>query len=132
MATRTKEAPSLTEKFEQVQSLQNEYVESAKSRLSALDKERAELVKSLAAVGVEVSATKPKSNGSPKATRRRGGGRQGKRAQEFVQIVKEHPGITVTEVANKMAIKPNYLYRVAKAVEQKGAVVRDGRGFKVA
>jgi DNA-binding IscR family transcriptional regulator len=44
--------------------------------------------------------------------------------------VKAHPGITVPEIAEKMGIKQNYLYRVLPGLAQDGLVVKDGRGWK--
>ena len=38
--------------------------------------------------------------------------RRGTRADQAVKLIKANPGITASEVAKKMRIKPNYLYRV--------------------
>jgi DNA-binding IscR family transcriptional regulator len=43
--------------------------------------------------------------------------------------VKAHPGITVPEIAEKMGIKQNYLYRVLPALAAEGLVVKEGRGW---
>jgi DNA-binding IclR family transcriptional regulator len=40
------------------------------------------------------------------------------------------PGITVPEIAEKMGIKQNYLYRVLPGLAEDGLVVKDGRGWK--
>jgi hypothetical protein len=40
------------------------------------------------------------------------------------------PGITVPEIAEKMGIKQNYLYRVLPGLAADGLVVKDGRGWK--
>jgi DNA-binding IclR family transcriptional regulator len=45
-------------------------------------------------------------------------------------LVKENPGLTVPEIAEKMGIKQNYLYRVLPALAADGLVVKDGRGWK--
>lgn len=135
MATATEvKAPSLQEQFSQLESLKNQFVESARSRLNEIDKERADLVKSLEAAGVSVangsapSRSQEPKPASPPRRRRRGGNR----AEQFVKLVSENPGITVSEVARQMGIKPNYLYRISKEVVDKGEVVKDGRGYKVA
>jgi DNA-binding IscR family transcriptional regulator len=49
---------------------------------------------------------------------------------EARELVKAHPGITVAEIAEKMGIKQNYLYRVLPGLAKDGLVVKDGRGWK--
>ena len=46
-----------------------------------------------------------------------------------MKIVEANPGITATEVAKQMKIKPNYLYRVLAELEQEGRVRKDGRAY---
>jgi hypothetical protein len=73
------------------------------------------------------------------ATRKRGathGGRRGRpkgsgtRGAEALALVKANPGITIPEIAEKMGIKQNYLYRVLPGLADDGLVVKDGRGWK--
>ena len=73
------------------------------------------------------------------ATRKRGathGRRRGRpkgsgtRGAEALALVKENPGITIPEIADKMGIKQNYLYRVLPGLAADGLVVKDGRGWK--
>jgi Winged helix-turn-helix DNA-binding len=54
----------------------------------------------------------------------------GTRGVEALELVKANPGITIPEIAEKMGIKQNYLYRVLPALAQDGVVIRDGRGWK--
>jgi hypothetical protein len=54
----------------------------------------------------------------------------GTRGAEALALVKENPGITVAEIAEKMGIKQNYLYRVLPSLAADGLVVKDGRGWK--
>jgi hypothetical protein len=54
----------------------------------------------------------------------------GTRGAEALAFVKETPGITIPEIAAKMGIKQNYLYRVLPALADDGLVVKDGRGWK--
>ncbi|HKP89196.1 MAG TPA: hypothetical protein VJT75_04400 [Thermoleophilaceae bacterium] len=62
--------------------------------------------------------------------RRRRGRRGGTRAAQALQVVRENPGITVSEMAGKMSIKqPNYLYRVMNQLESDGAVKKTGKGY---
>ena len=62
--------------------------------------------------------------------RRRRGRRGGTRAEQALKVVRENPGITVSDAARKMNIKqPNYLYRVMNQLEADGAVKKTGKGY---
>jgi hypothetical protein len=70
-----------------------------------------------------------KKVGRPKARR---GGRPkggGKRATQALSLVRGQPGITIPELARKMGIKENYLYRVLPGLEQEGKLEKKGRGW---
>jgi DNA-binding IscR family transcriptional regulator len=43
--------------------------------------------------------------------------------------VKANPGITISELAQKMKIAPNYLYRVLPQLERAGRVKKRDRGY---
>jgi hypothetical protein len=63
-------------------------------------------------------------------TRRRGRPRgTGTRAAQTLELVKSSPGITIPELADRMGIKQNYLYRVLPGLERDGKVRKDGRGW---
>ena len=76
---------------------------------------------------------------APKATRKKAGrpagrraGRRkgsGTRALEALSFVQGQPGITIPELAAKMGIKQNYLYRVLPGLEQENKVAKQGRGW---
>ncbi|MDX6690471.1 MAG: hypothetical protein QOG15_1928 [Solirubrobacteraceae bacterium] len=53
----------------------------------------------------------------------------GTRGNEALALVKAHPGITIPELADKMGIKQNYLYRVLPGLAEDGHVKKDGRGW---
>ena len=75
-------------------------------------------------------ATRPtRKRGATHAKRGRPKG-SGTRGAEALALVREHPGITISEIAEKMGIKQNYLYRVLPGLAQDGLVVKDGRGWK--
>ena len=77
------------------------------------------------------AAKKPAGKpGRPKA-RRRAGRRKGSgtRAIEAFSFVQGQPGITIPELAAKMGIKQNYLYRVLPGLEQENKVEKKGRGW---
>ena len=62
--------------------------------------------------------------------RRRRGRRGGTRAQQALKVVRDNPGITVSDLARKLNIKqPNYLYRVMNQLQAEGAVTKSGRGY---
>jgi hypothetical protein len=63
---------------------------------------------------------------SGRAGRRKG---SGTRAAEALAFVQGQPGITIPELAAKMGIKQNYLYRVLPGLEQENKVEKQGRGW---
>ena len=69
---------------------------------------------------------KPGRPASRRAGRRRG---SGTRAAEALSFVQSQPGITIPELAAKMSIKQNYLYRVLPSLQREGKVVKQGRGW---
>lgn len=72
----------------------------------------------------------PKARAKPAgkrvAGRRKG---SGKRGGEALALIQKQPGITIPELATKMGIKQNYLYRVLPALEQGGKVEKKDRGW---
>jgi hypothetical protein len=64
--------------------------------------------------------------GKRRAGRRKG---SGTRAAEALALVQGQPGITIPELAAKMGIKQNYLYRVLPGLEQEKKVEKQGRGW---
>ncbi len=64
--------------------------------------------------------------GSGKVGRPKGGG---KRATEALSLVQGQPGITIAELAAKMGIKQNYLYRVLPGLQKEDKLVKKGRGW---
>ena len=76
---------------------------------------------------------RPRNNRLPpkakKATRRRRKRRGGTRADQAVKLIKDNPGITASEIAKQMKIKPNYLYRVLSDLEKQKKVKKKGRTY---
>ncbi len=69
-------------------------------------------------------------SGGASSTRRRGRPRgSGTRSKEALDAVRSTPGITIPELAERMGIKQNYLYRVLPALQKDGLVRKDGRGW---
>ena len=80
------------------------------------------------------SGTAAASTTTKAAPRRRGGrpGRRkgsGTRAAQALSFVTGQPGITIPELAAKMGIKQNYLYRVLPGLEQEKKIRKEGRGW---
>jgi len=72
------------------------------------------------------TATKaPARRGRPPG-RRKG---SGTRSAQALSIVTGQPGVTIPELAARMGIKKNYLYRVLPSLEQEGKVKKQGRGW---
>jgi CRP-like cAMP-binding protein len=65
----------------------------------------------------------------PGPTRRRRKRRGGTRADQAVKLIESQPGISASDVAKQMKIKPNYLYRVLGDLEKEGRVKKDGRNY---
>src|SRR4051794_3828412 len=91
-------------------------------RLGELDDERKRLERALAELGGKAKkagrrpgrprGSSTKSTPAPKKSPRRRKRRGGTRADQAVNLIKQNPGITASEIAKSMKIKPNYLYRV--------------------
>jgi|SRR5215218_2909927 len=63
---------------------------------------------------------------APRKRRKRRGGTRGDQA---VKLIEDQPGISASDVAKTMKIKPNYLYRVLGDLEKEGRVKKDGRQY---
>ena len=118
-----------------------DFLEEKKREISARLKELRPLVdeyhrleaaqRALDGVGESAAAPARRSRRSaPSGSRRRGRPRgSGNRAQQALKLVNDNPGITIPEMAQKMGIQVNYLYRVLPNLEQDGKVRKEGRGW---
>jgi len=77
------------------------------------------------------AASKKRTTSSALPTTARRGRRKGsgQRPAEALVIVREQPGVTVPELAARMGIKQNYLYRILPGLAQEGKVRKEGRGW---
>jgi hypothetical protein len=134
----------------------DEALNLVKKRLAELDEERQRLERALAELGgtvtrrpgrppgsgkrgpgrprktatADAAAPAPSSAATPAATpRRRRRRRGGTRADQAVSLVEQNPGISASEIAKSMKIKPNYLYRVLGEMEKEGRVTKKGREY---
>ncbi|HVY78686.1 MAG TPA: hypothetical protein VG898_09300 [Solirubrobacterales bacterium] len=122
----------------------SEMREIAERRLAEIEEEREQLVTFLAGAGTSTTRRGPgrprgtgrgpgrprKNAAAPKpATRKRRRRRGGTRADQAVKLVEQAPGISASEIAKQMKIKPNYLYRVLGELEKEGRVTKKGREY---
>jgi hypothetical protein len=105
------------------------------ARLRELDDERAQVKRALDDLtGTRRRPGRPRGSGATRARRsgRRRGRRRGTRADQAVKLVKDNPGISAGEVAKRMGIAPNYVYRVMGELQKDGRVRKDGRSYRAA
>jgi hypothetical protein len=69
------------------------------------------------------------SNGRRRRGRRGRPRGTGTRAIQARELVQANPGITIRELADKMNIKANYLYRVMPTLQSEGKVRKRGQGW---
>jgi hypothetical protein len=124
--------PSITNALDEARDL-------VMKRLVELDDERKRLERALAELGGKATRRpgRPKGSGSKKSapkksTRRRRKRRGGTRADQAVELIRKNPGITASEIAKSMKIKPNYLYRVLSDLEKQKKVKKKGRTYSAA
>jgi transposase-like protein len=114
--------------------------ELVQKRLADLDEERKRLERALAELGGKATRRAPgrprgSKSGSTGPTaaaatpRRRRKRRGGTRADQAVNLISKEPGISASDVAKQMKIKPNYLYRVLGDLEKEGRVKKQGRQY---
>jgi hypothetical protein len=92
-------------------------------RRSELHDELRQIEKAISGLGGKRAPGRPRGTGG--RGRRRGG-----RSEQAVRLIKQNPGITVSELGKKMKLKaPNYLYRVLPGLEKEGRIKKKGRGY---
>ncbi len=69
-----------------------------------------------------------------KATARKAAGRprrrrSGTRRDQALELIRKNPGITVADIADRMGIRQNYLYRVTQELQKERKVRRREGGF---
>ena len=110
-------------------------------RLAELDDERRRLERALTELGGKAARKagrrpgRPKGSTAAKSTAKKGRRRKrrgGTRADQAVALIKQNPGITASEIAKSMKIKPNYLYRVLSDLEKQKRVKKKGRAYSAA
>jgi hypothetical protein len=123
----------------------DEALDLVKKRLAELDEERKRLERALGELGGNITQRRPgrprgsgrgpgrprkaAAGGTTTAPRKRRRRRGGTRADQAVALVEKSPGISASEIAKTMKIKPNYLYRVLGELEKEGRVTKKGREY---
>jgi hypothetical protein len=51
------------------------------------------------------------------------------RAEQALRLISSNPGITVAEIARRLGMRQNYLYRVMAQLQKEGKVRRRQRGY---
>ena len=67
------------------------------------------------------SSSSPRKRGRPRGS--------GNRAKQALELVRARPGITISELADAMGIKANYLYRVMPTLQKEGQVKKRDKGW---
>ena len=115
-----------------------DYLSEARSaleeQLKSLRDQQRRVERALSELGSEARRGPGRPRGSRSGSRR-GASKQrrsrkgGTRREQTLTQVKQNPGVTVSELASKMRIKPNYLYRVLGELSDEGLVKKEGKGF---
>src|SRR3954449_1051044 len=119
--------PSVTSAVDQAANLLKERIDELEGELSRLQRALSNLTdgrqgrRGPGRPRAAAAAAKP----STRRRRRRGG----TRADQAVKIIADNPGITASDIAKQMRIKPNYLYRVLGDLQKEGRVKKSGRKY---
>jgi ribosome-binding protein aMBF1 (putative translation factor) len=101
-------------------------------RIKELEDEKAKLERSLAHLTDGGSGRRRPGRPRGSTTRRRGrkrGRKRATRSDQAVKVVSENPGISASEIAKRLKIKPNYMYRVMGELQGERRVSKRGRGY---
>jgi DNA invertase Pin-like site-specific DNA recombinase len=107
-----------------------------KERITELEGELAKLQRALAGLTEGREGRRgpgrprgSRSTGTRTRTRTRRRRRGGTRADQAVALIKANPGSSASEIARKMKIQPNYMYRVLGDLQKEGKVKKSGRKY---
>jgi CRP-like cAMP-binding protein len=97
----------------------------SEKRLSELDDERKRLEGALKDLGGRVGPGRPRGSGGKRRRKRRGG----TRAEQALKLITDNPGINPSDIAKRLGIKPNYMYRVMNELQKDKLVKKKGHGY---
>jgi sugar-specific transcriptional regulator TrmB len=120
-----------------IQDAADEAASILKARIKDIETELSRLQRALAQLtdGREGRRGPGRPRGTARTTASRGtagrrrGRRRGTRADQAVKLIKDNPGIGASDIARRMRIKPNYLYRVLGDLQKEGRVKKEGRSY---
>jgi DNA invertase Pin-like site-specific DNA recombinase len=118
--------PSVHSAVDQAANLLRERIDELEGELSKLQRALASLTDGRQG---RRGPGRPKGSASAGPTTRRRRRRGGTRADQAVKLIADNPGITASEIAKQMKIKPNYLYRVLGDLQKEGRVKKSGRKY---
>jgi hypothetical protein len=127
----TRQRKLITGRLEELRPLYEEYLTLEKAQ-QALDQVSAPIRRIVGrGPGRPPARTTTARKGRPPAKRTRAR-RPGGRADQALDVIKANPGITIPELADKLGIRPNYLYRVTAGLQKERKIRKRGRGFHAA
>jgi hypothetical protein len=124
----TEKRQEIDNRLKELRPLYEEYLtlEKAKEALAGMDQPRRRGPGR--PPGSTSTRTRRASSGNGRRRRRRRSG--GTRGEQALDVVRQNPGITVSELGDKLGIaQKNYLYRVMANLQEDGAVRKEGKGF---
>jgi hypothetical protein len=101
-----------------------------RNELNALEAARAALTGGRRGPGrprKDAYAARPTSGRGPGRPRGRSG--RNTRSKQALALIREQPGITIPQIAERMEIAPNYLYRLIPGLVGDSLIRRDGNGW---
>lgn len=112
-------------------------------RRAQLHEELKDLEKAISALGGQssksakpaASRTTGRRRGRPAGStngRRRRRRKGGTRSEQAVKLLTDKPGLTASEIATDLGIKPNYMYRVLSDLQGEKQIRKDGRKYYAA
>lgn len=96
-------------------------LEARYQELEPLAQECAQIKQTLDAMEGQKVRKRPAAATAPRSPR-------GNRIKQFEGLITKHPGLTVTEAATKLKMQPNYLYRIARDLTEKGSIAKGADG----
>ena len=121
-------------RLKELRPLYEEYLklEKAQEALAGMDQPRrrgpGRPPGSTSSTGSTSGTARRASSGNGRRRRRRRSG--GTRGEQALNVVRQNPGITVSELGDQLGIaQKNYLYRVMANLQEDGAVKKEGKGF---
>jgi hypothetical protein len=128
----TEKRQEIDNRLKELRPLYEEYLtlEKAQEALAGMDQSRRRGPGRPPGSTSRTTRTRASSGNGRRRRRRRSGGT---RAEQALAVVRQNPGITVSELGDQLGVtQKNYLYRVMANLQEDGAVRKEGKGFHAA